>query len=305
MRVLRPTLLLAALIASALSPRTSVAERPSINHRTGLYEAPLSDLRKASERGDLAELARAGERIGPARMAKALADRDGRIVRAALEAIPLLRSGVLLIAQVAHSARAADRSIREQGLRALSRLLGTTNGEQLAAWEVPAESLRAACQALIAAASNEAEQSSLRLLALQGLADAGLLCAVSFHPSQLLKSNDPQVRRAAVLALPASPQTKAEIAIALKDRDGRVAAAAGARLCALAGGAVAASTEPSLGKVALAEGAVIEDVVDLLPCLARSKVAEDERALETLRSRGPAVVRNAIKSLTGAEPDQK
>jgi len=252
----------------------------------------------------MAELARAGGRIGLARLAEALADRDTRIVRAALDAIPLQRSGILLLDRVAHSARATDRTLRERGLRALSTLLGNTNGEQLAAWEVPAESLRVACQALAAAAGNEAEESSLRLLALQGLADAGLLCAVSFRPSQLLKSSDPQVRRAAVLALPASAQTKAALASALKDRDGRVAAAAGARFCDLAGGAVAASTEPSLGKVALAEGAVIEDVVDLLPCLARSKVAEDGRALEALRARGPTVVRDAIKNLTGVETDK-
>jgi hypothetical protein len=42
-------------------------------------------------------------------------------------------------------------------------------------------------------------------------------------------------------------------------------------------------------------------VVEMLPCLAASKDPADAKALETLRARGPTVIRNALKTLPTAD----
>jgi hypothetical protein len=287
-----------ALLAVALPMHA--AERARINPRTGLFEPPLADLRKAAERGDRAELARAAVRLGPARLAKGLADSDRRTVLAALEGIPLLRSGILLLDPVAALAGSSDQEIREQALQALSALLATDDAERLAEWEIPLESTRVACQALAAAALNVRETSSLRLLAVQGLADAGTHCASSFEPSKLLGSSDPALRRAAVLALPASSQAGSLLLAATKDSDVRVAAAAAASLCARWVQGQPLPVPSLLPKLALAEGAAVEDVIDMLPCLAAANDPAYGKALETLRERGPAVLRDAIRSLLPA-----
>jgi hypothetical protein len=293
--------LLVSLACLALLPLLSSAhagERASVNHRTGLVEPPLSSLRKAAERGDRTELARAAGRLGLARLGEALADPDRRTVLAALDGIPLVSAGVLLIDQVAPLAGSTDVLLRERAIRTLAALLGDNASDRLVLWEVPTESTRAACQALATAATNEHELLALRLAAIQGLADAGGACAASFTPTKLLSSRDPEVRRAAVLALPSSPETQGSLSVAVKDGDLRVATAAGARLCSLH--TTSQTPLPMLSRLALAEGAAVEDVIEMLPCLASSKDSEDGKALETLRERGPSAVRNAIRSLDTA-----
>jgi hypothetical protein len=294
------TLLASTLACLVLVPATiaaSAAERAAVNRRTGLFEPPIADLRKAAERGDRAELTRAAGRLGPARLGKALADPDRRTVLAALEGIPLVPGGVLLFDQVAPLAGSTEVVLRERAIRTLAALLGGNEADRLAEWEVPAESTRAACQALAAAAANENELPALRLAAVQGLADAGATCAASFTPAKLLSSRDPEVRRAAVLALPLSPETKGHLLAAAKDSDLRVAAAAGARLCSLHTKSHTPLPQVGLSRLVIAGSAAIEDVIEMLPCLASSKDAEDGKALETLRASGPAAVRDAIKSL--------
>jgi hypothetical protein len=296
--LLASTLVYVALLSPAAPARA--AERANVNRRTGLFEPPLSDLRKAAERGDRAELARTASRLGPARLAKGLADPDRRTVVAALEGIPLLPSGILLLDPITALAGASDPALREPAISALAALLGGSDPSRLDDWEIPAASTRAACQALAAAAGNEKEAVGLRLAAVQGLADAGVICAASFDPTKLLSSADPELRRAAVLALPASPAAGGALQAAAKDRDIRVAAAAGARLCARRSGGRASPGEPSLAVLVLADGAPLEDVIEMLPCLVASKDAADGKALEALRASGPAPVRAAIKSLQPA-----
>lgn len=300
---MRRTLLSSLLVGVALLAGawpTRAAERARVNQRTGLFEPPLVDLRKAAERGDRAELARVAVRLGPARLAKGLSDPDRRTVLAALQGVPLLRSGILLLDPVAALTGSSDQEIREQALHALSALLATDDTDRLAEWEIPLESTRGACQALAAAAVNVRETSSLRLVAVQGLADAGANCASSFEPSRLSASSDPALRRAAVLALPPSSQASRLLLAATKDSDVRVAAAAAACLCARRMAGQALPVPSLLAELALAESAAVEDVIDMLPCLAASKDPADGKALETLRGRGPAVIRDAIRSLPPA-----
>jgi hypothetical protein len=281
-----------ALLAPAAPARA--AERPTVNRRTGLFEIPASDLRKAAERGDRAELSRAAERLGPARLGKALADPDRRLVLAALEGIPLLASGILLLDQVVPLLGSTDAAIRERAVRTTAALLATSDPELLAEWEVPAETMAASCRGMAALAANEGATVTARLAALQGLADAGPLCAGSFEPARLLGSAPAEIRRAAVLALPATSGTNEMLIRAARDPDGRVAAAAGARLCQRRAKRPAA--ERPLRELATAEGAAPEDVVDMVPCLAASTEVADQKTLLDLREHGPSAVRDAVKS---------
>jgi hypothetical protein len=293
-----PTLVLCGAL---LSPAATHAERAGVNRRTGLFEVPLGDLRRAAEQGDRAELARTAERLGPARLGKALGGADRRVTLAALEAIPLVPAGVLLLEQVLPLDGATDVGIREWALRATAALLGG-GGERFVEWEVAAESVHGACQALATAATSPTEKPGHRLLALQGLADAGATCAGDWQPGKLLTSPDADVRRAGVLALPATTAASESLAAAARDGDGRVAAAAGARLCGLRAKQRPPAAAPPLRQLALADGAATEDVIEILPCLSSSKDPEDQKALATLGESGPSVVRDAIKALGDARP---
>jgi hypothetical protein len=103
-----------------------------------------------------------------------------------------------------------------------------------------------------------------------------------------------------VLALPATPEANNLLLASAKDHDSRVAAAAGARLCSRQTKGRALPAQPPLAKLALADGAAVEDVIEMLPCLVSSKDPADGKTLETLRESGSAVVRDAIKSLAPA-----
>ena len=301
MNAVLPISMLALL--GGLSPVGSAgaAERAAVNRRTGLFETPVSDLRKAAERGDRAELTRTAGRLGPARLGKALADGDRRVVLAALEGIPLISPGLLLLDQIPPLAVSADPAIRDGALRTIAALLAG-DSDRMAEWEVPAECVRAACQTLAAAASSESEKLANRMLALQGLAEAGALCAGSLKPALLLSSREPDIRRAAVLVMPADNTSNDALLAAARDHDGRVAAAAGARLCAQRTKSRALPGQASLRQLVLAEGAATEDVIEMLPCLMASKAPEDQKVLETLRESGASVVREAINAEAEKRP---
>jgi hypothetical protein len=287
------TLACLALLAGA----ATAAERASVSRRTGLFELPLSDLRKAAERGDRAELARATGRLGPARLGKALADPDRRLVLAALEAAPLYAWGLLLLDDVVQLLASTDEAIRNRAVRTAAALFAGSDAERLAEWEVSGETTRAACQGLAVVAINESEQLGTRLWAMQGIADAGATCAGSLKPVKLLSSHEADIRRAAVLALPGEPAGSEALLTASRDSDGRVAAAAGARLCGRQAKNRPLPAQLSLRRLALAQGAAPEDVIEILPCLANSTDAADGDALESLRASAPTVIRDAINSL--------
>jgi len=296
-------LALASLATRGLAAERSPSERASINRRTGLYETPLSDLRKATERGDRVELARVAGRLGPARLARALADADRRIVLAALDAAPLLDSGALLLENVVPLAWSADEAVRHRSVRTLAALLGQIDANNLAEWELSTETTQVACQALVRVAANEDEKLAPRLDAAQGLADAAALCSKNPRLAALLGSKQPEIRRAALWLVPTGSEVEA-LRAATKDKSGLVAAAAGARLCRQrkpeAKNAVPA--DPPFGQLALAEGALPEDLVEMLPCLVGSTQAADRKAVEELQKTGPSAARDEIKKLLEKSP---
>jgi len=284
-------LVLAASLA--LTGTTRAAERAAVNRRTGLYELPMADLRKAAERGDRAELARLVARLGPARLAKALQDSDRRTVLAALDSVPLLGTGILLLEGILPLLASTDETIRAHAVAASAALLAANDGASLADWEVAGEA-QATCQALALLAARETEPLSTRLLAIQGLADAPAVCAAARKTAELLAaSREPEIRRAAVLGLLPSSVSIAVLVAAAQDRNSGVAAAAGARLCERAEKNQSLPKDPPLRKLALADGALPEDIIGMLPCLAASADPADVKAMEDLKSSGAASVREA------------
>jgi hypothetical protein len=293
MKGTRLLLALAGALHLAGPVRASAAERPTVNRRTGLFEIPLSDLRQAAERGDRVELARAAGRLGPARLAEALADPDRRLTLAALEGIPLVPSGVVLLGKVTPFLASADQAIRARAVDTAAALLAETGDGRLLEWEIPPETTRAACHGLAKVAIDGRQPVPTRLAAISGLTDAGWACAGSLSLVPLLSSAAPEIRRAAVLALP--PEASADTLLAAaRDHDARVAAAAGARLCQRQV-KIPAGQRP-LHELALAWSAEPEDVVDMVPCLMGSTDLAVQKTVEHLRERGSAAVRDAIKA---------
>jgi hypothetical protein len=292
--MMKPTIRTWALVALLASASNALAaERAAVNRRTGLYEVPMSDLRKAAEQGDRAELARVAARLGLARMAKALQDPDRRIVMAALDGAPLLSSGILLLEGILPLLAATDEGLRAHAVAASAALFAASDAARLADLEVAEETAQATCRVLAQVASNEAETLSTRLLAMQGLSDSPAVCAASRKPAELLASREPEIRRAAVLGL--LPNSSPALVAAAQDRDGGVAAAAGARLCERRTQKQPLPAEPPLRKLALAEDAQPEDVIAMLPCLAASADPADRATIEELRTHGATAVRDAIK----------
>jgi hypothetical protein len=283
----------------AASGAATASERPTINRRTGLFEPPLSDLRKAALHGDRAELARAAARLGPARLAKVLGDRDTEraSVLAALDAVAELDTGLLLLDAVLPYTAAPDDGVRAKASATLAALLAPRAGDALAELEIPSETVRATCQALARLADNDNEEVATRLVAIQGLAEAADACGASVKPTLLAAARDPEIRRAGLLALPHTPEADGVLLAAVHDGDGRVAAAAGARLCSRKAAIRPAVARFSLGQLALLDGAMAEDIIEMLPCLLSSTDAADRKVVSELEKTGAPAVRDAIKRL--------
>lgn len=271
------------------------ADRPAVNRRTGLFEPPVSDLRKAAERGDRAELARAAGRLGPARLAKALIDPDRRIVLAALDGLPLVDAGILVLDNVLPLTASIDQTLRARAVRTVAALLARNDPTSLGEWEIPADTTLAACQTLIGVAGKEGEPVATRLQAMQGLLDAGTTCSSSIKPAPLLVSREPEIRRAAVLYLLPDSASNDTLLAAARDSDSRVAAAAGVRVCKRQMLGKPLPTQPPMRQLATAAGAAPEDVIEMLPCLTASADPADRKTVEDLRARGPTAVRDALK----------
>jgi hypothetical protein len=317
------TLFAASLVQLASTSPAQAGSRQGIDKHSGRYELPLSDLRKAAARADRAELSRVASRLGPGRLEEALVNSDRQVVLAALEALPLVDAGILLLANCVPLLAGPDAGVRAQATRTIADLLAATDARQLGAWEIAEETKLAACRALARVARDEAEEPATRIVALQGLSDAGRMCTGTSIPQALLASANPEIRRAAVLSLPMDSANGAANALgatasvvtsllkAAKDPDGRVAAAAGAQWCKLhakegksQSPSVTPPIAPPLRALARADRALPEDVIDMLPCLSSSSDPDDKRALDELRTKGSAAVREAIRATAASDKVQ-
>jgi hypothetical protein len=295
----RTTAVWAWALAGLLATSAWAAERTVTNRHTGLIEAPLTGLRKAAEHGDRAELGRWGARIGVARLARALADSDRGLALAVLDSLPYLPARLLLLEPVLARCESADAAIGERALRTLGTILGEADAGLLEAWEVPRETSERACRVLAAVASRTDRDVTLRLAALQALADANALCAGRQRGSALLRDPSPEIRRAAVL-LSSAADARA-VQDSGKDPDASVVSASGAALCRLrlVPAVVSNSTAPAprpLRDLAALPGTPAEDAAEMLVCLAESKDPADAKAAQEIRSKTPPTLRAMNKT---------
>jgi hypothetical protein len=299
---MRPTIsiLLIACSFLALGQPIAAADKARINRRTGLFEPPVGDLRQAAERGDRADLSRIATRLGPARLGRLLGEVDRKIVLAALEAAPLLDASILLLDAMPALLASSDATVRAQAVASTAGILVRSDPLRLSEYEVPMETLLATCRALASIAAQDSEQLGTRLAAIQGALDGGPTCIGQLRLDPLLTSRERDIRQAAVWAVPeaAEPGTAALLSAATRDSESSVAGAAAARLCAWPGGKPALARP--LHELVHAEGVLVEDLVDLLPCLASSSDPADAKALAELGEAGRAPVREAVKRLREA-----
>ena len=286
-------------LAGLLATPAVAAEHVVTNRHTGLIEAPLSGLRKAAEHGDRAELGRWAARIGVARLSRALAESDRGLVLAVLDSLPYLPARLLMLDPVLARCESADGAISERALRTLGTILGEADAALLEAWEIPRETSERACRVLAATANRIDRDGAVRLAALQGLADANVLCAGRQTMSALLRDPSPEIRRAAVLL--SSAADARVVQECGKDPDAGVVSASGATLCRLhlIPPSVPNGTAPSprpLRELALQPGTPAEDAAEMLLCLSESKDPADAKAAQDLRNRTHAVPRASSKT---------
>jgi hypothetical protein len=232
-------------------------------------------------------------------LARARVDSDRALTLAALDSAPYLPGRLLLLDTVLARCDSADPQVSERALRTVGALLADADPASLESWEIPDEVAQRACRVLAAAAGRTDRPLAVRLDALQSLADASAICAATSDLRAVLRDPSSEIRRAAVLLLPAAG-TRAFSALreASKDPDPSVAGAAGAALCRhqLSKGATPAlvSSRP-LRDLVLARATPVEDAAEMLACLVTSTDPADAHALEELRSKGSPVLRGLVR----------
>ena len=283
-----------ALPGRAFAQPGKVALRPAAGNRTGLAEASASGLEAAVGRGDRAEIARWAERLGPARLIRLLDADDRGTVLAALEATRLLEGNVRLLAPVTRLLVDSDVRVAERAAITAGELLRADRLGKLLEWEISAPEVADACNALARVADRNGAPLTLRVSALDALAEGHAFCRVSIPLGTLSGDVWPEVRRAALLAPQIvrvqSVDTIGEISA---DMVPQVAGAAATvwcrhRLESLRKPPLPDQSRQRLGRMralVLMDSTPAEDAIEMLPCLALSPNPEDKKAFELARKR--------------------
>jgi hypothetical protein len=300
--------------ASALAA-TKAARPRGVNARTGRATPPFSELVKAARKNDRAALERLAGRFGVARLGEGARGADGAVARAALEAIPFARGGVLLAGTVADRLDAGDPLLAIAAARALGALLDGDAPTELAEWEVPADVVARACGGLRALATRADAAAAARLEALDALAAAQVTCPPSADLAALLRDPSPAVRRSAGLllaTLPAGEARAAALGLGMADPDPGVSAACAAAVCRRVEPSRArrASGDALVEQATGAARALVaipatrpEDAVEMLACVAAAGTPADRALLEKLRAGAASPVRDrAVELLAVAAP---
>jgi hypothetical protein len=299
--------------SAAAAPK---ATRPrGVNARTGRATPPFSELVKAARKNDRAALERLAGRFGVARLGEGARGADGAIARAAMEAIPFARGGVLLAGVVADRLDAGDPTVAIEAARALGALLDGDAPTELAEWEVPADVVARACGGLRTLAMRTDAAATARLEALDALAAAQVTCATFADVAALLHDPSPAVRRSAGLllaTLPAGDARSAALVAGMADPDPGVSAACAAAVCRRVEPARArkASADALVEQATGAARALVavpatrpEDAVEMLACVAAAGTPADRALLEKLRAGAASPVRDrAVELLAVAAP---
>jgi len=275
-------------------PARAAVERRHIDTRTGMLEVPIDELVAVIKRKDRAEISRIAERIGPARLAQALRRSDAASVTAALTGIAVLRGGVRLLGPLTELVITADPPIAAAAARTVGELLAPVMAAELEEWEVPPDVMDAACVVLRGAAIAGINPTTVRLAALDALADANAACGPTPELLALLRDPTPSIRRAVALVIrPQQRLATGGFAAGTRDIDKGVASASVAALCEVAvlqGGRNAAreptweQTRQAARRLAVTAGTPPEDAVQMLDCLDPTSAA-DRHILDSLKAR--------------------
>ncbi len=298
------------LVLSLAAGSLAAAEKPSFNPRTGLYDVPFARLQKAADRDDRAEIERWADRLGPARLVAALGDQDALVVRAALAGAEVISGSVRLIDAVTPLLDHPAPEIASKACRVLGRMLDGGRPDERALWDVPPDAVARGCQGLRTMAASTAAAQDTRLSCVAALLEARTACSAVALPEALLRDPAPELRRAAWLATTGGAPPSGAVRTALDDPDPRVAGAAGAAVCRHSlsplpgtptGAPAAPTTTParSLRDIVRADDVPAEDVIEILPCLARSGSPDDRAALEALGAGHVSPVRDRATELLG------
>jgi len=280
------------LVLSAIPPG-SLARAESPRKTLGHLETPLTELLIPAKHQDRAELSRVAARIGVARLGLALGHENQEIRQAALQALPYFPQALLLMQYLPPLVLAGPAAQREYAVQALATLLPGTDAERLSEWEIPRETTQATCKALAKAAADPTLATPSRVLALTTLGTSHATCGDGgIRP--FLSDPNPTLRRAAILAAPLRDAAgKAALLAAARATQPEVAAAAGARLCRER--QPLPDPKDLWRRMALDKHTAVEDLVEIIPCLAAGST-EDQTALAGLRSHQGSAVREAARA---------
>jgi hypothetical protein len=285
---------LAVVLAAAEPARPATRAAAPLDLRTGLADTPVTGLEAAVGRGDKAEVARWAERLGTARLARLLQSDDRGTVMAALEGTRLLEGNVRLLSSVTRLLGDSDPKVAERAAVTLGELLRADRLGKLLEWEISAPEVADACSTLARTADKAAAPLTLRVAALDALAEGHAFCRVSIPLGTLSGDVWPEVRRAALLAPQIvrvqSVDTIGEISA---DRQPQVAGAAATvwcrhRLDTLRKNPLPEEAKQRLGRMralVMMDSTAAEDAMEMLPCLAMSPNPEDKKAFEAARKR--------------------
>jgi len=282
--------------AAASAGSAASDKRRHVDGRTGMLEVPIDELMAAVRRKDRSEIGRIAEQVGPARLAQSLRRSDHPAVLAALIGIATLPGRTRLLGPVTDLVVTGEPPLAAAAARTVGELLAPVTPAELDDWEIPPDVVEAACVVLRGAATPPQNPTTVRLAALDALADASASCAATPDLIGLLRDPSPAMRRAAALVVrPQQRLATGGFASGTRDIDKTVAAASVAALCevwAMPGsGARPSAREPiweqtrqAARRLVVAADTPVEDAVQMIDCLDPS-AAGDRQLLEGLRGR--------------------
>lgn len=264
----------------------------------GAAAAGERELVAAARAGDRGKLGEEAARIGAAGLVKLLDSSDRATRAAALAAAPLAPDPWVLGPALVARLDDADRPASSAAARALATIAEGLDRETIEDGEAPPDEIAAIATGCAAAARRGDLAPDVRV--------GALACAAALGTElpELLADHEPEVRRAAIYALPAADATirTALAARVTGDADVAVAATAASAICrddpAAALAALPADAHARLR--ALAVDAAVEPgvVVGLIPCLRAGEKAgdkDDKATLQTLAKKGPRPVRDFLR----------
>ncbi len=248
----------------------------SFDAHSGRFLADWGTLSEASTRGDRDGAARLVNRMGVARLASAMlqAAQEGANQKtdtevesralAALFGATTIENPLRLAPEMALLLHHPSELLVAGALAGLRHALAAVDVGEWQRWELPGNLPEQICSATAELALDSERPTSTRLQALTLLSTLRIDCRPSVRP--FLTDSSTELRRSAVLALPAAPD---ELLPVMEDADPRVALAAAARLCdATANAQATAVLTTAARRFARSAGAAPDDLVILLDCLA-------------------------------------